>query len=212
LGRPYLTFHRLYQEVVALSNFNDNGTASPTRWAIEKQSVITIVTAVEVYFRDMLDCIFRLCKPVAFRPYLKQIHPLKYDIDDLIEFHVSRVHPLELIADNCNFQNPDEIAKVFKALIGRPFWDAVLDLHFRLVEQPSLEVKLDQEYFKSLQRTLKLRHEIIHSPDMDRCELSDSERCDIHSIGLLICGCDILLTDFISKNLDEEIKQKSGGS
>ena len=92
----------MYSEILEVQQANTSKFSPKLRWLLEKQSVITMITASEVYFRDMLDGIFRVCKPEAFRPVLKEIYKSKHDIDDLLDFHVRRVHPLELIVDSFN--------------------------------------------------------------------------------------------------------------
>ena len=63
----------MYSEVLEVQQADTSKFAPKLRWLLEKQSVITMITASEVYFRDMLDGIFRVCKPEAFRPVLKEI-------------------------------------------------------------------------------------------------------------------------------------------
>jgi len=103
----------MYSEVFQVQQADTAKFTPKLRWLLEKQSVITMITAAEVYFRDMLDGIFRVCRPESFRPVLKEIYKSKHDIDDLLDFHVRRVHPLELVADSFNFQNPAVVASVF---------------------------------------------------------------------------------------------------
>jgi hypothetical protein len=62
---------------------------------LERSVVISTVTAIEVYYRDMLDSIFRICKPSFFVPRLRQLHSEKYDITDVIEIYKLGIHPLE---------------------------------------------------------------------------------------------------------------------
>ena len=60
---------------------------------------------------------------------------------------------------------------------------------------------------------MRLRHELIHNPDLSRVKLSPDEWTDLHLVASLILACDDsrmrrrVLLNFISENLDEEIKQ-----
>ena len=199
----------MYSEVLQVEKL-DSATVTPAiQWILEKQPVITMVTAVEVYFRDMLDGIFRLCKPEAFQPVLKELHKVKYDIDELLDFYVKRVHPVELVVDSFNFQNSAVIASVFSKLMRKPLWSSVIGLQLRVKDQPETEVTLESENLASFERTVRLRHELIHNPDLTRVKLAPIEWVDLHLIAGLIFGCDVVINNFIAENLDEEIKQNA---
>lgn len=208
-GRPFEIFYGMYSEALLVEKSNPEMMPTEFRWILEKQSVITMITAVEVYFRDTLDGIFRLCKPSAFQSALKDLHKAKYDIDELIEFHVKGVHPCELIVDSFNFQNPDAIASVFTRLIGKPLWKSVFGMRFRVKEQPDAECEFDSDLLVAFQRSLQLRHELIHNPNLNIRKLKASEWSGLHSVATLVLGCDIIIGEFISKNLDAEIKLKN---
>ena len=207
-GRPFKTFFGMYSEVVEVQKADTSKLTPKLRWVLEKQSVITMITASEVYFRDMLDGIFRVCKPETFRPVLKEIYKSKHDIDDLLDFHVRRVHPLELVADSFNFQNPSIIASVFDKPIRKPLWKSVIGMSFRVKDQPESEFSLDADHLAAFERSLRLRHELIHNPDSSRRKLNKDEWSDLHSIAGLIFGCDVVLNNFISEHLDHEVKQR----
>lgn len=211
-GRPFKTFFGMYSEILQVEKVDSTTIAPEILWILEKQSVITMVTAVEVYFRDTLDGIFRLCKPDAFRPVLKDLHKAKYDIDELLEFYVKRVHPCELVVDSFNFQNPAIIASVFGKLMRKSLWESVIGMHLRVKDQPETEITLESEHLAAFERSLRLRHELIHNPDLTRVKLSPSEWTDLHLIAVLVFGCDVVIMNFISENLDEEIKQNATDS
>ncbi|MBB97750.1 MAG: hypothetical protein CML68_24520 [Rhodobacteraceae bacterium] len=100
----------------------ENPTDGAHSKLLERSVVITFVTHVEVYFRDMLDAIFRQCSPNFFVPKLKHIHNIKYDIEDLIEIYKRQIHPLELVSSEVSFQNTDKIEKVFSKFLGKSVW------------------------------------------------------------------------------------------
>ncbi len=207
-GRPFKTFFGMYSEVLEVQKADTSKLTPKLRWVLEKQSVVTMITASEVYFRDMLDGIFRVCKPEAFRPVLKDIYRSKHDIDELLDFYLRRVHPLELIADSFNFQNPSIIASVFDKLIGKPLWKSVIGMSFRVKDRPESEFSLDADHLAAFERSLRLRHELIHNPDSSRRKLDKDEWSDLHSIAGLIFGCDMVINNFISEHLDDEVKQR----
>jgi hypothetical protein len=67
-------------------------------------------------------------------------------------------------------------------------------------------------YFDALERTIQFRHELIHNLDSPRVELADLEWQDLDAVVSLITGCDIVLSQFIAKNLDIELRPQVANS
>jgi len=105
-NRPIKAFMDLFSATdEALKEVASLGASKATQETLVKSHVINIVTAVEVYYRDMLDSVFRICAPSSFEDKLRKLHDKSYKIDDLVAIYVNRIHPLELIASNHSFQN-----------------------------------------------------------------------------------------------------------
>jgi hypothetical protein len=176
-ARPYENFFKLYSEIqiieaIVTDPAKKADLLESTKWILEKHSVIILVTAFDVYFRDMLDAIFRLCKPQSFEPFLKEFHKAKYDIEELITIYKKQTHPCELVVDGCNFQNLNCISSVFSKLLGKSLWETAFSFRFRVKDKPETEASLDETNLHALQRTIALRHELIHNPDLTvtRCQ------------------------------------------
>lgn len=66
-SRPSNTFRDLFNSTdSALKEVAKLGASETTKETLLKNHLVNLVTAVEVYYRDMLDLVFRLCKPDSF--------------------------------------------------------------------------------------------------------------------------------------------------
>lgn len=208
-SRPFKAFYQQFEahfrseEELAAST-----VSSETKWLLQRSFVISLVTATEVYFRDMLDAIFRMCKPDVFLPKLRDLHKAKYDIDDLVSIYVKRVHPCELILDGLSFQRVDTVERVFSALLGKPFWKSVAPVQARVKDEPSKVVEIKPEAVSKYGHLLQLRHELIHNPDAHKRELSAEELDWLYETPALILACDLLLSSYISENVDPELRRE----
>jgi hypothetical protein len=131
---------------------------------LERSIVISTVTAIEVYYKDVLDGIFRMCSPDFFTPKLKHIHQNKYDIKDLCDFHEHQIHPLELVVTSQSFQNIEVIDKVFSKFVGKGFWNSILEQQVRRTDNPTNIVSWTNDDLEGLKSTFLLRHELVHDP------------------------------------------------
>lgn len=171
---------------------------------LERSVVITMVSAIEVYYKDVLDGIFRICSPDFFEPHLKRIHATKYDISDLLEIYRNRVHPLELITANQSFQSAETIEAVFSKFLGNGLWSAVIGLQVRLKDNPETECTFKPELLADLKSLFALRHELVHNP-AQRAVYSRDIHNQIIAAGYLVFGSDVALTDMMAKNQDPSL-------
>ncbi len=174
---------------------------------MERAIVICTVTAIEVYFRDMLDAVFRFCNPDFFRPKLRQLHPEKYEIDDLLAVYEHRIHPLELVSWGQSFQDTQRIERVFSKFLGRGFWNEVLSMQVRLAEEKDKVASFESSGLESLQRIFGLRHELVHDP-AKRSFLTPAIRDDIWQSSFMVFGADIVLMRMLQENVDPDLEQK----
>jgi hypothetical protein len=204
--RPINAFMELYSATEsALKEVAALGASETTKETLVKSHLINVVTAVEVYFRDMLDSVFRLCNPEAFESKLKKLHDKNYKIDDLLAIYVNQIHPLELVANNLSFQNISNIEKTFSTLTGKPFFKKAKQMKWRLKDKPELECEINHTDIETLQEIFEERHLLIHNPnsDLKASLISTEERID--SILGVIMASDLVLTQFINENIDPEI-------
>lgn len=171
---------------------------------IERSIVISFISAVEVYYKDILDSIFKLCKPSFIREPLKHIHQAKYDINDLIELHVERIHPCELITNSLSFQNVESIERVFSKFLKKGFWSSFRDMQFRFKNMPEKVACYEDKYLESLKILFALRHELVH--DAAKRNFIDTRLLEhIDNASFAIMFSNIVLLNMINENIDPEL-------
>lgn len=203
--RPIAAFMHLYNSTdLALKEVTKLGATEVTIETLVKAHIINVVTAVEVYYRDILDSVFRMCKPSSFEDKLKKLHDRAYKIDDLLVLYVNGVHPLELVANDLSFQNIGNIEKTFSILIDKPFLKQAKLLKWRLKDQPEVECNIDHSDIENLEAIFKERHLLIHNPSMGLSKSLFSIHERIDSVLGVIMASDLILTQFINENADPE--------
>lgn len=204
-SRPYQNLREAVDQCeVAGKDLLDNATAGAHSKLLERSVIITFVTYVEVYFRDMLDAIFKQCDPTYFTPKLKEIHGIKYGIEDLIEIYRRQIHPLELVSSDASFQNADKIEKVFSKFLGKSLWGEAINLKVRLKDRPEMVVSFEPEYLDSLKKIFSLRHELVHNPRQD-FTLSAEVLRDLNNADGLLFAVDIVLCQMLTVHVDPDL-------
>lgn len=201
--RPFANFFEMVQQCIAAGDLILSGSIDPkVTTLIERSAVISTVTAIEVYYRDILDFIFRYCTPTFFEPHIKQLFPEKFDISDLLEVYRHQVHPLELVSAAQSFQNADRIDKVFSKFLSRGgLWENVLQLQVRVKDDPATESSFTRDELVALRRVFDLRHELVHDPAR-RSFFTEQTVEDLWAATHMIFGSDIVLTQVIQANRD----------
>jgi hypothetical protein len=203
---PISAFLELYRATdSALKEVAELGASEATKETLVKSHLINVVTAVEVYYRDMLDSVFRLCRPESFEGKLKKLHDKSYKIDDLLAIYVNRIHPLELVANSLSFQNISSIENVFSTLIGKPFFKQVQQVRARVKENPEIEYQIDYSNIETMQEIFEERHLLIHNPNRNLSTSLASTEERINLILGVIGSSDLVLKQFINENIDPEI-------
>ena len=176
---------------------------------LERSAVISAVTAIEVYYRDMLDFLFRYCAPAFFEPQLKHLLPDKYDIADLLTCYRHQIHPLELVSSAQSFQNVDRIDKVFSKFMEKGLWASLYALQARVKDAPEQVWTWSPDDVAGLRSIFELRHELVHNPArksfFDRAVL-ERLRISAH----VVYGSDIVLSNLFEKNKDPELTKEAG--
>lgn len=204
-SRPYLNLRDAVDQCEeAARDLLESATAGAHSKLLERSVVITFATHVEVYFRDMLDAIFRQCSPDFFVPKLKQIHNIKYDIEDLIDIYERQIHPLELVSSDASFQNTDKIEKVFSKFLGKSVWGKAIGLKIRIKDRPETAVCFEPEYLSSLKRIFSLRHELVHNP-RENFRLNADVLKDIVNADGLLLAVDIVLCQMLTEHFDPKL-------
>lgn len=209
-GAPLRAFYAQFDPWINGANeVKQLSVSQSTKWLIERSLVISGVTAIEVYFRDMLDVIFRSCRADVFSPKLRELHKEKYDIDEIVEIYQKQINPCELVLAGLSFQRMDTIEKMFSTLINKPFWKSAVPVQIRLKDDHTKQFEVTDRHVKSLRSLLALRHELVHDPDKHKHKLTEEEISWLYDAGLLMFACDIVLNQFIAANIDLELKSQS---
>lgn len=204
-ARPYLNFREGADQCIAAGrDIVKNGEPSSHLKLLERSVVITFVTHVEVYFRDMLDAIFRHCDPEYFLPLLKHIHQSKYSIEDLLFIYRKQIHPLELVSSDMSFQNAEKIEKVFSKFLGASLWNAAINTKIRIKDKPETAYSFEPEYLEGLKRVFELRHELVHNPK-DTPHLTEDVLVDIENADGLILAVDCVLSQMLHDHRDPAV-------
>jgi hypothetical protein len=207
LGKPFHVFYASFSECHKAAQSVLDGSSALFTHLIERSVVITMVTAIEVYYKDMLDGIFRVCSPDFFHPLLPKLHRTKYDILDLIELYSKRVHPLELISANQSFQNVDAIDAVFAKFLGKSLWTTVINMEVRVEEEPENVGSFSSKDLDALKDLFLLRHEIVHNPCYDSF-LNKQVTDNVVSACWMVFGTDIVLIEMISDHKDPTLSMR----
>lgn len=116
IERPFSNFYETVQQCASAGELIVSGSLDPKiTGLVERSAVISTVTAIEVYYRDIFDFIFRYCTPAFFEPHLKHLFPEKFDIGDLLEVYRNNLHPLELVSAAQSFQNAERMIRLSRS-------------------------------------------------------------------------------------------------
>lgn len=165
-GRPFNIFHDSFDQCAKAGQMA-LGKSLPDQVSllVERSAVISTVTAIEVFYKDMLAICFRACKPDYYEPHLKQLHTEKFDIGDLIEFEKNGVHPLDIVLASQSFQNIERIDRVFSKFLPKSgLWGSIIGMKVRLKEHPDNVSKFEGSSLEKMKRLFDLRHELVHDP------------------------------------------------
>jgi hypothetical protein len=210
-ARPFSNFHEMYLQCVSAGEMLVQGSIDPKfQTLLERSAVISLVTSVETYYRDILEFIFKYCEPTFFEPHLKNLLPEKLDITDLIDVYRKQIHPLELVVSSQSFQNVDRIDRVFSRFLkGRGLWESILQLRVHIKDDPGTEASFSTEMLFALKKIFNLRHELVHNP-AQRCFFDEATLADLHGVACMVFGSDIVLLPEIQANRDPVLDEEQG--
>lgn len=129
---------------------------------IYKQQVVSLVTALEVYLREMF--IFIIDEKTIKSDKLLDSEKKELSLLDVIRLHnlikKNRWKPAELLANEYNFQNFDEVKLTYNKLLNI---DIIAELKKYKLEEKNGEItQLEKDFDVTIKEILELRHSIIH--------------------------------------------------
>lgn len=199
--KPFSIFYQSFTECNKAGDSILSDSAPEFKSLLERSIIITMVTAIEVYFKDVLDGVFRYCSPGFFEPHIKKVHNTKYDINDLLSMHKKQIHPLELISDNQSFQNTDTIEAVFSKFLGRSLWGTVIGMKVRVADEHENNGSFSHDDLNALKSLFSLRHELVHNPS-NRFTLTKEVMENAVHASWIIFGVNIVLMKMMSDHKD----------
>lgn len=208
LGRPFKIFYESFAQCAKAGELILEGELN-TEVAnlLERSAVITTVTSIEVYYKDLLSLIFKSCEPSFFEPHLKQLHSEKYDVAEILEFYEHNVHPLDIVLASQSFQNIDRIDRVFSKFLPKGgLWSNVIGMQIRLKDQPGTESTFEESSLTKLKMLFDLRHELVHDP-VRRSFFTEDTLDWMYCSAHMVAGTDILLGQSIVSNLNPDFKR-----
>lgn len=206
--RPVRAFHDLYTSSnLALEEVYTFNVSQSTKETLLKNHIINLVTAIEIYYKDMLDAIFRLCKPSSYESKLKKIHDKNYRINDIVNLYNNRIHPLELIVSSQSFQSIETIDKVFSTLLEKSFLTEIQQIKWKFNLEDKKEFSISNHEIKIVKELFKERHQLIHNPRMQYSFTKEEiEVKDVAIFGLIMAS-DLIFIQFINKNTKDSTKK-----
>ena len=202
LARPFANFFASFDQCTKAGEAILNDSIAPEfRSLLERSIVITAVTAIEVYYRDMLDYLFRYCAPSFFEPKLKLLHSEKFDIQDMMNVYEHNIHPLEIVSSAQSFQNVERIDKVFSMFMDKGLWKSVLCQQVRRKDDVSNVVSWCAEDLAGMKKIFMLRHELVHDP-AHRAFMTDEVHTGLGQAAHMVFGTDIILGRVLVDNKD----------
>ncbi len=150
-----------------LATFGDSATV---REALS-QFVISDISAFEVYFKDVFCEVFEFLKEdteLIQRCAKAKLVDRTFTLDDLIIITNDKIKISEIILGCQNFQNLDNINKVFSVIVDEKIFDLLNNNNFYRGE-PKFPEKLKKysmsirsDWYPLMQEYLELRHTLIH--------------------------------------------------
>lgn len=209
IAKPFDNFFHTFDQCMDAGNKYLEGGIHPEYISlIERSIIISTVTAIEVYYRDMLDFIFKYCSPKFFEPRLKFLHTEKYDILELWDIHHHSIHPLELVSSSQSFQNTEKIEKVFSKFFDSGFWKSVQNQQVRRKDKPEKIYSWSHNDLECLKATFDLRHELIHDPAQTTF-LTKNILSNLSAAAYMVWGSDFLLTRMMIDNKDPTLNNEN---
>ncbi len=174
-----------------------------------KQLVISLVSALEVYFKDIIKkAIDTNCfDDSGILKYIKRT----YSLIDLKQIVAERFTAGEILASMCSFQNLKAINKIFSLLIGKNFikaintFEFVIEPEFSKTSNPPKTTIMDEDkrLYKGLNELYSLRPYITH----DQLDKSAITEYQIHKFLSSTALFAIAVDNYINSLISDEDEQ-----
>lgn len=164
-----------------------------------KQFIISYVTSFETYFKDSLFTLLKIYGNVRIIEEIK----IKFDLSELEKILDKKISIEDIIASYFNFQELDQINKVFSRIFGVSFFDELKNREFSIIAD--LETfKIHKNFYKELKSFIDLRHEFVHDVNFKKNITQAQLDRYVSILAFFILGVDI----YINEQIDEYKKKQ----
>ena len=127
----------------------------------KRQYIITMVSGIEHFFKDLL--IDLLDEELVDPPRLRD----KFELEDVVKLKKGNLNLGELIAKNYNFQNLDEINRVYSKILKFSFYEKLKEV----IKTPEYKkdisyLRLNEDFYPLINEVIEIRHKSIHDLDL----------------------------------------------
>jgi len=211
-ARPFVNFmkkvdtaNKLYKEI--RTKINEIELVKEAK----NQFIIVLITAFEVYFRDLFKVVFKLCNnEKVYEGCLRINIDQKFTLKDLIHIYKDDLKIEDIILQCVNFQNMYSVDEVFSALVNKKVIAELSVGEFVTGGPKKLNISLPRDWFKEINELLDLRHKTVH--DINFLIEIDDKRIEkfLNYLYIFITIFDIYIhRGFIEPNLREVFVKKS---
>jgi len=131
-----------------------------------KQFIVSLVTAMEIYFKDLLKELFKKCKSDIMYERCKLIKlGNKFSFIEIVQFYQNNIDIEDIICEYFNFQNLECIDEVFSCICNFKIFQEIKGKEFILPNRKNMKIFLENDFYKNIAETLEMRHKIIHDID-----------------------------------------------
>lgn len=161
-------------------------TPSVVRLGARKNFLTNAVTALEIFFRDVLIENSGRWSETGFDELLKE----KITLSEALQFaQIPQIRPEHIVSSTLSFKNPDSINNIFSKLIGKDFFAAIDKFEFvpdgyeeEEVGRPENVVSLKHlgfDWNKSFYDLYSLRNRVVHEDSVKKLSASKVQHFEV---------------------------------
>jgi len=171
--------------------------------AIREQQVVSLVTALEVYLREMFIYVIDE-KNIKSDRLLDSINK-NLSLLEVITLHkkmvIKKWKQAELLANEFNFQDLNKVKEAYGKLLHLDLFSQLKK--YKKTTKDGKPHQLDKDFEKKIEKILRLRHDIIHDINF-RSKVSYNELIDMYN-------CLHFFVDIFDSYLQEKFIEKRHG-
>jgi hypothetical protein len=202
-GKPYITFYdKVFNAENLLNQIEAHIKSSDLLQESRVQFIIALITAFEVYFKDMLIESFDKCKSSIIMANCKLIKlDQKFTFSEIVDFYANNIKVQEILRAMVTFQSLDTIFDYFGKLSQLDISTQIMNYKVPIKDH---SFSLKEDTIRNLTELISLRHTVTHEIDI---KLNiDKNKCDdffYHLILFIFVFDKYYYNEFLDKNAKE---------